>query len=62
MLQGIAGSKERAMSRELALQIPEEGADAGCLVALTGYLRAEFLQLDVASVAMSRSGELTDRK
>ena len=45
------------MSGELRLQISEEGADAERLVALTGFLRAEFLQLDVANVAVSQSGE-----
>jgi ferric-dicitrate binding protein FerR (iron transport regulator) len=45
------------MDSELCLQISEEGADAERLAALTGYLRAELLQLDVEDVTTSQTGE-----
>ncbi|MBV9204304.1 MAG: hypothetical protein JO037_02615 [Actinobacteria bacterium] len=45
------------MDMELRLQISEEGADAEQLAALTGYLRAELLQLDVDDVTAPRDGE-----
>jgi len=45
------------MDGELRLQISEEGADAERLAALTGYLRAELLQLDVEDVAAPQTGE-----
>lgn len=45
------------MDEELRLQISEEGADAERLATLTGYLRAELLQLDVEDVTVPRAGE-----
>jgi hypothetical protein len=45
------------MGGELHLQISEEGADAEWLAVLTGYLRAELLQLDVEGVATPQTGE-----
>ena len=45
------------MDSELRLQLFEEGADAERLAALTGYLRAELLQLDVEDVTTSQAGE-----
>jgi len=45
------------MGGELCLQLSEEGADAERLAALTGYLRAELLQLDVEDVTAPRAGE-----
>ena len=45
------------MDGDLRLEISEEGADAERLAALTGYLRAELRQLDVADVAAPQSGE-----
>ena len=44
------------MDVELCLQLSEEGADAERLAALTGYLRAELLQLDVEDVTTSQTG------
>jgi len=46
------------MSGELRLQISEVGADAQRLAILTGYLRAELLQLDVENVATPRASEV----
>lgn len=45
------------MSGELRLQLAEEGADAEHLMMLTGYLRAELLQLDVEDVTALQAGE-----
>ena len=45
------------MDGELHLQISEEGADAEQLAVLTGYLRAELLQLDVEDVTAPQTGE-----
>jgi hypothetical protein len=45
------------MDRELRLQLSEEGADAERLAVLTGYLRRELLQLDVADVSALQAGE-----
>ena len=42
---------------ELRLQLSEDGADAVRLAALTGYLRAELLQLDVEDVTAMQAGE-----
>jgi hypothetical protein len=41
----------------LRLQISEEGADAERVTVLTGYLRADLLQLDVENVTALRAGE-----
>jgi hypothetical protein len=41
---------------ELRLQLSEDGADAERLAALTGYLRAELLQLDVEDVTALPAG------
>lgn len=38
------------MDKDLRLQLSEDGADAERLAMLTGYLRAELLQLDVEGV------------
>ena len=46
------------MDVELRLQISEEEADAARLAALTGYLRAELLQLDVEDVTTPQSGDV----
>ena len=46
------------MGGELRLQISEEDADAERLAALTGYLRAELLQLDVEDVTAPLAGEV----
>jgi hypothetical protein len=45
------------MDGELRLQLSEEGADAEQLAVLTGYLRAELLQLDVEDVSALPAGE-----
>jgi len=45
------------MDRDLRLQLSEEGADAGRFAALTGYLRAEHLRLDVGDVSALPAGE-----
>jgi hypothetical protein len=45
------------MDGELRVQISEEGADTERLAALTSYLRAELLQLDVENAIALRSGE-----
>src|SRR5213592_4627243 len=45
------------VGRELRLQLSEEGADAERLAMLTGYLRAEPLQLDVEDVNALPGGE-----
>src|SRR5690348_4934028 len=45
------------MGQELRLQLSEEGADAERLAMLTGYLRAELLQLDVKDVNALPGGE-----
>jgi len=42
---------------ELRLQLSEDGADAERLATLTGYLRAELLQLDVEDVTALPAGE-----
>ena len=44
------------MEGELRLQLSEDGADAERLAALTGYLRAELLQLDVEDVTALPAG------
>jgi len=46
------------MNEELRLQISEEDADAERLATLTGYLRAELLQLDVEDVVAPRAGDV----
>lgn len=46
-----------SMDVELRLQLSEEGADAGRLAALTGYLRAELIQLDIEDVKPLPVGE-----
>ena len=38
------------MDGELRLHLPEEGAGAGRVTVLTGYLRAELLPLDAVKV------------
>ncbi len=45
------------MGGELRLQLSEDGADAERLAVLTGYLRAELLQLDVEDVTALQVGE-----
>lgn len=45
------------MAREMRLQLSEEGADDERLATLTGYLRAELLQLDVEDVTSLPAGE-----
>jgi hypothetical protein len=45
------------MCGELCIYAHEEGADAGHLVVLADYLRAELLQLDVEDVSALSSGE-----
>jgi hypothetical protein len=45
------------MAGELRLQLSEEGAEAERLAMLTGYLRAELLQLDVEDVTALPAGE-----
>jgi hypothetical protein len=44
------------MDTKLRLQLSEDGADAERLAALTGYLRAELLQLDVDDVTALQAG------
>lgn len=46
------------MDGEVRLQLSEDGADAERLDALTGYLRAELLQLDVDDVTPAQAGEV----
>jgi hypothetical protein len=46
------------MDGEVRLQLSEDGADAERLDALTGYLRAELLQLDVDDVTLVQAGEV----
>ncbi|HEX9043375.1 MAG TPA: hypothetical protein VF838_20545 [Trebonia sp.] len=45
------------MSVNLLIHIAEEGADAERLATLTGYLRKELLQADVADVTAPPAGE-----
>jgi hypothetical protein len=45
------------MMSELRVQLSESGADAERLDTLTGFLRQELLQLDVADVTALRAGE-----
>jgi hypothetical protein len=45
------------MASELRLLLSEEGADDERLATLTGYLRTELLQLDVADVTSLPAGE-----
>jgi hypothetical protein len=45
------------MGGEVRLELSEDGADAERLDALTGFLRRELLQLDVADVAGLPAGE-----
>ena len=45
------------MGEEVSLRISEEDADAERLAALSGYLRAELLQLDVEDVVPQRAGD-----
>jgi len=45
------------MNLELRLQVSEDGADAERLARLTGYLRAELLQLDIENVSEPQAGE-----
>jgi hypothetical protein len=44
------------MDGDLRIQVTEEGADAGRLDALTGYLRQELVQLEVENVAALPAG------
>jgi hypothetical protein len=44
------------MAAELRVQIVEGDADAERIGVLAGYLRAEFLQLDVEHVELARTG------
>ena len=46
------------MDVKLRLQISEEAADADRLAEVTGYLRAELLQLDVENVTTPQSGDV----
>jgi hypothetical protein len=46
------------MDAELLLQISEEEADTARLAEVTGYLRAELLQLDVENVTTPQSGDV----
>jgi len=46
------------MAGELSLKISEEGADAERFATLSGYLRAELLQLDVENVTSPRAGDI----
>jgi hypothetical protein len=45
------------MDGELRLRVSDEAADAEQLAALTGYLRAELLQLDVEDVTTPKDGQ-----
>jgi len=45
------------MGGELRLQLSEDGADVERLAVLTGYLRAELLQLDVEDVTALQVGK-----
>ncbi len=45
------------MGEKVSLRISEEDADAERLAALSGYLRAELLQLDVEDVVPPRAGD-----
>jgi hypothetical protein len=45
------------MGSEVRLELSEDGADAERLDALTGFLRRELVQLDVADVAALPAGE-----
>jgi hypothetical protein len=45
------------MGKELRLRLSEEGADDERVAMLTGYLRAELLQLDVENVNALPAGE-----
>ena len=47
---------------DLRLRISEEDADAERLAVLTGYLRAELLQLDVKDVIAPRAGDAAVRQ
>jgi hypothetical protein len=54
----IGDGKGWAMDVELRLQISEEEADTARLAVVTGYLRAELLQLDIENVTTSQSRDL----
>lgn len=45
------------MDSKLLVQLCEDGADAERLDTLTGFLRSELLQLDVADVTALRAGD-----
>lgn len=45
------------MDGELRVELCEDGADAERLDTLTGFLRSELLQLDVADVTALRAGD-----
>jgi hypothetical protein len=45
------------MGRELRLHMSDEGADAGRLAMLNGYLRGQLLLFDVEHVTALRTGE-----
>lgn len=45
------------MDGKLRVQLCEEGADAERLDTLTGFLRSELLQLEVADVTVLRAGD-----
>jgi hypothetical protein len=45
------------VGHEIRLQLAEEGADAERLDTLTGYVRADLLQLDVEDVSRTRAGD-----
>lgn len=49
--------RRHAGGRQLRVQLCEEGADAERLDSLTGFLRSELLQLDVADVTALRAGD-----
>jgi len=45
------------MAELVSIQVSEDGADAERIDELTGYLRSELLQLDVADVTRAPGGE-----
>lgn len=48
------------MDGEVRLQLSEDGADAERLDALTGYLRAELLQLELSEVSAAEQDRIVD--
>jgi hypothetical protein len=53
----VSGTLWGIMAGNLRVQLSEDGADDERLAALTGYLRAELLRLDVEDVSLLPAGQ-----